>query len=122
MGSRMKIFFLFLFSSFSFISFSQSPTWQWAKSFGGTANETLANNIVCDNSTGDVYMAGSFLSPTLPFDTVTLNYNNGSVFITKLDKDGNTIWAKNFGKISSGIDIALDSINGDIVVTGTFWD
>lgn len=67
-------------------------------------------------------MTGSFLSPTLPFDTVTLNYNNGSTFITKFDMNGNTIWAKNFGKISGGIDIALDSTNGDILITGTFGD
>ncbi|MCD6066742.1 MAG: hypothetical protein K0S33_1568 [Bacteroidetes bacterium] len=95
----------------------------WAKSIGGTATETGAD-IAVDNS-GNVYTTGYFWS-TADFDPGPGIYNmtnEGSfdIFISKLDYNGNFVWAK---QISGAADEDAKSVKvdlqGNVYITGHF--
>lgn len=105
------------------ILYAQAPQFQWAKKFGGIFNDQ-GNCIVLDAS-GNIYTAGYF-KETADFDPGQATYNLSSygvedIFILKLDKSGNFVWAKRIG--GSGIDvinsIVLDA-SGNIYATGAF--
>jgi hypothetical protein len=71
----------------------------WAKAMGGSDND-IGYGIALDDS-GNVYTAGAF-SGTADFDPGSGNFNltasgYNDVFISKLDSDGNFIWAKSMG-------------------------
>ncbi|MBD2075896.1 DUF4347 domain-containing protein [Phormidium sp. FACHB-592] len=93
----------------------------WAKSMGGTASEA-ANGISVDGS-GNVYVIGSFAG-IADFDPGTGTTNlttSGSysyaVFVSKLDGNGNFVWAKSMD--GSGNGISVDG-GGNVYTTGTF--
>ena len=98
----------------------------WSKAVGGTGAE-LGNSIVVDSS-GNSYITGQF-EGTVDFDpgVGTTNLVAGlfyDIFITKLDVDGNFVWAKSFagggnGFYDEGRSIALDSSN-NVYTTGLF--
>lgn len=103
-----------------------SGNFKWAKSFGGT-DEELGRSIAFDPfGKGNVYILGSFKG------TIDVNPNADSFkltsvglfdfFITKLDSEGNFVWAKSIGgKYSdTGFAMAVDPKNGDVCVTGEF--
>ena len=95
----------------------------WAKQLGGTNSD--ASRYMAINSNGEVFITGTFrgtadLDPGLS----TSNFvSNGSddVFIVKLDRNGNFIWAKSLGGSSSdlGNGIAVDQFS-NVIVTGQF--
>lgn len=97
----------------------------WAKSLAGNSIATV-NGITIDG-TGNVYTTGNF-SGIVDFDPgagahpINAGTTN-SIFILKLDVDGNYIWAKNV--VSSGVDgnegrgIAVDA-SGNVYTTGFF--
>lgn len=92
----------------------------WAKSFGGAYDDN-ANAIAIDGS-GNVYITGYFISPTMVCGTTTLtNSGAGDIFILKFDASGNLIWAKNMGDGGSnqGNAITTDG-SGNVFVTGLF--
>jgi hypothetical protein len=96
----------------------------WAKRFGST-NIDRANGVAIDGS-GNVYTTGSF-NGTVDFDpnasTNTLTSAGLSdIFISKLDSNGNYLWAKQLGGISTDFasSITLDS-SGNVYTTGAFW-
>ncbi len=94
----------------------------WAKCFGGTDNDE-AYSISNDNS-GNTYLTGYFSSNTIDFGSITLtntSSGNSDIFITKLDVNGNVIWARGFGGSSyeAGNSIACDN-NTNLYVTGSF--
>lgn len=97
---------------------------QWAKSMGGKYSD-MGYSIFADAS-GNTYTVGSF------FDTIDMDPNNGiaqlnstikasSMFITKMDANGNLIWAKSVGDSTMvyGIAITVD-IKGNVYSTGQF--
>jgi hypothetical protein len=95
----------------------------WAKSMG-SEGEDFGVGIVLD-SAGNVYTAGGF-SSTVDFDPGTGTFYLTSageldIFISKLNSDGDFIWAKNMG--GTGYDGTsspkLDSA-GNIYTTGVF--
>ncbi|MCC7356562.1 MAG: SBBP repeat-containing protein [Candidatus Doudnabacteria bacterium] len=98
----------------------------WAKKIGGTGSER-SNSIVVDSS-GNSYITGKF-EGTVDFDpgVGTTNLVAGSfydIFITKLDVDGNFVWAKSFagggnGFYDEGKFVTLDNDN-NVYSTGTF--
>src|ERR1035437_9554718 len=129
-------------------TFSQTPTWAFAKSAGGTNNGD--NNILSSKADnfGNVYVTGYFKSNTIVFDTITLTNdatdgsmdiflviydtdtlirNNNidySVFIVKINSSGGVIWARNSKGNSVFADgqsssITIDVFN-DIYITGYF--
>ena len=95
----------------------------WAKAMGGTGLDS-AHGIMLD-SAGNVYTTGNFQG-TADFDPGAVTFELASagdydIFVSKLDSDGNFVWAKNMGGTSGdyGYGIAVDSA-GDIYTTGRF--
>jgi hypothetical protein len=91
----------------------------WAKNFAGSYS--LGNALAVD-AAGNVYTTGSF-SGTHDFDpgpgTAELTAPSGASFISKLDKDGNYVWAKSFNGGVGGLLIAVDAA-GNVHTIGTF--
>jgi hypothetical protein len=100
-----------------------SGNFLWAKRFGGIDGD-MANSISVDIS-GHVLATGTF-SGTVDFDpgpgSFNLSSSSGAAFITKLDANGNFIWAKNFGGL--GVTISPASIksdaSGNVITTGMY--
>ncbi len=104
--------------------YDSSGNYVWAKQIGGTSfDQGIA--IAIDGS-GNVYTTGSFAG-TADFDpgvgTANLTSASGSgIFISKLDTDGNYIWADQMSTIFSpalGAGIKVDS-SGNVYTSGYF--
>ncbi len=115
-----------MYGSNAFVSkLNNNGGFVWAKSMGvaildgsTTFPSVSGGNIIIDEN-GDVYTVGGF-SGTVDFDPGAGTFNLtggylGSGFLSKLDGNGNFLWAKDMGLGISGID--LDS-NQIIYVTG----
>ena len=95
----------------------------WATGMTGNGND-FGSDIAVDPS-GNVYTSGSFEN-TVDFDPGPSIFNLNSagfldMFLSKLDTDGNLVWAKRTGGTGAdyGLNIALDS-TGNIYSTGRF--
>lgn len=76
------------------------------------------SDIAVDNS-GNVYVTGQFESKA-DFGPFTLTSAQGAdAFVTKLDANGNVLWAKSWGSstVDSGQGVAVDPL-GNVVVVG----
>lgn len=96
-----------------------SGNFLWAKNAGG-AGDDYGKGIVAD-SQGNVYITGSFWQYA-SFGNLELSaYAARDIFITKLDTDGNFIWAKRAGgsNLNRGQSIAIDD-DDNIYITGNF--
>lgn len=110
---------LIIFSSNEDIS-AQNLDWAWAKSYGGLNNDNCTS-LEADNS-GNIYMIGSFQSPSLTFDTITLNQSgSGSNFIVKFNSFGIAEWGKRLPYNCYARAISTD-INGNVFITGTYFN
>ena len=96
----------------------------WAKQLGGTDYE-YAQGVAVDGS-GNVYTVGSFYS-TADFDPGTGVSNltpagSGDVFVSKLDSNGDFVWAKQLGgtdyEYAQGV--AVDG-SGNVYTVGSFY-
>ena len=117
----MKITLLFISIAIFGITNAQSPSFQWAKSAGGTNNDE--GNSIATDTDGNVYVTGRFQSPSITFGTTTLtNVGAFDFFIVKYDANGNVLWAKGAGGTNDdvGQSIATDT-NGNVFVTGYFY-
>lgn len=112
---------------FSFISNDLSAqNLQWAKRMGGTANDYVQQVAV--DASGFVYTTGSF-KDTVDFDPGPGVYNLISpaaedIFISKLDANGNFVWALSMGNSAGndrGVALAFDPA-GYLVIAGYFAD
>jgi hypothetical protein len=118
-----------LFFTFVFV---KAQTFQWAKQFGGPSDSssfipswTFSSAITYDDY-GNVYTIGTY-NVNVDFDpgpdTFKLISSMGSsendIFISKLDANGNFVWAKKIGGISleSATAIVVKN-NKDIYITG----
>src|SRR5690606_29098604 len=95
----------------------------WAKQMGGTDNDQ-GISITVDTS-GNIYTTGIFRN-TVDFDPGAGVYNltavvGNDIFISKLDANGNFLWAKQMGSGGNtrSNSIVLDT-NGNIYTTGIF--
>jgi Beta-propeller repeat/Secretion system C-terminal sorting domain len=90
--------------------FNNSGTFIWAKQFGGSGYDS-GNSITVD-AIGNVYTAGSF-SDNSDFDPSENFFNIAYIgtFLSKLDPEGNFIWAKSIDFFSPGESITI-SLNG----------
>ncbi|MFN0187509.1 MAG: T9SS type A sorting domain-containing protein [Bacteroidia bacterium] len=95
----------------------------WAKQLGGT-NADLVRYMAI-NSSGDLYITGTYrgVADLDPSANTTSFTSNGSddVFIVKLNRSGNFIWAKSLGGSSSdlGHGITVDQFSY-VIVAGQF--
>jgi len=93
----------------------------WAKGAVGIGAD-IANTVTVDAS-GNIYIAGSFASPTIIFgsDTLTNYGTNHDMFLAKYDSNGNVIWAKSSGGNNSdeAFTVTTDG-SGNIFVGGEF--
>jgi hypothetical protein len=102
---------------------SQTPALAWAKAMGGSGGDG-GNSIAVDNS-GNVYTTGYFVN-TADFDPsgTTQSFTSAGlkdIFISKLDQNGNIVWAKQIGGTGDdeGAALTLDA-TGNVYVTGSF--
>ncbi len=110
-------------SDIAICKFDSTGALVWAKQMGSTGDE--AAYAIALDSYENVYTTGTFQG-TVDFDPSAGTANLTSVFgddvfISKLDSDGNFVWAKQLGGGSDGSSrgIALDS-DGNVYVTGYF--
>ncbi|MEX0811607.1 MAG: SBBP repeat-containing protein [Chitinophagales bacterium] len=116
--------FTLLSTLFFMGTYAQEPEFEWAKAMGGT-NREEGNSIVIDDS-GNVYTTGRFhgtvdFDPD-PFTSFNLTSVGGyDIFISKLDANGNFLWAKSMGgtRDEEGRSIAIDG-SGNVYTTGYF--
>lgn len=102
---------------------NSSGTYVWAKSIGAST-EDCGKSIAVD-ALGNVYTTGYFYS-TADFDpgagsALLTPAGNNDAFLSKLDVNGNFVWAKKMGGSSFdfGNSLALDP-SGNIVAAGYF--
>ncbi|MDZ4756511.1 MAG: T9SS type A sorting domain-containing protein [Bacteroidota bacterium] len=94
----------------------------WAKGMGGDFEESALTMAV--DAEGAVYAAG-FFQDFGDFDPGKQGYNMGSaglddIFISKLDADGNFIWAKRIGGTGYDYVNSMSLKNNVIYLAGTF--
>jgi hypothetical protein len=95
----------------------------WARSMGGSDSE-VSESLALDAS-GNLYTTGYFLG-TADFDPGAGIYGLTSagrldIFVSKLDRDGDFIWARGMGgaDYDSGLALAVDA-SGNVYTTGSF--
>ena len=105
-----------------------SGNYVWAKQLGGAGDKNgSGTSIAIDPTSGDIYATGYF-EGTADFDPgkgiVDLTSEGlRDIFISKLDRKGNLLWAKAMGGpgLDVGGSIAVDpSGSGDVYTTGYF--
>lgn len=106
---------------------ASGQNFEWAKAMGGSSNE-VGNSVAVD-ALGNVYTTGYFQG-TVDFDpgtaivalsSTSTNVSDPDIFISKLDPNGNFVWAKALGGIMNdqGISIAVDA-SGNVYTIGVF--
>jgi hypothetical protein len=120
-----NIYLFVLISLFAYISNAQSAHLDWARSFGGVFYDYAESTAV--DAMGNVYTTGRFsgavdFNPGIGTSFLMSASIQSDVYIQKLDKHGNLEWAKSIGGAGDdrGNSIASD-INGNVYVTGHFW-
>ena len=115
----LSTFFFF----FCFVSTLHAQSFEWAKSLGGISNDYI--NAITVDLAGNVYTAGKFDGP-VDFDpgvgvfSLTPNGPN-DIFVTKLDINGNFVWAKQIGGLYNETvnSIKIDAL-GNLFLAGNF--
>ena len=118
--------YLFVLNIFlSLITFAQTPTFDWVKSYGGNSGGGTGSSI-CHDQNGNVITAGSF-GPTVDFNIgVTPNaltsVGQSDIFVMKSDATGELIWIKQFaGTLEYDfVKSVVTDISGNIYVIGHF--
>src|ERR1051325_1594529 len=121
----MKKYLLLILNLFFAFALNAQPYFIWAKNFGGKGWGE-AFSIAVDKY-DNAYSTGSF-NDTVDFDPGPGVYNlisqSGAptIFISKLNKHGNFLWAKQIGgnlSAEQAFSIAIDGLN-NIYITGYF--
>lgn len=118
---KKQFLMLALFLIISTITFSQNLL--WVKKMGGSLDDT--GNSITNDSSGNIYTTGHFTG-TVDFDPgagVYLLTSSGQtdIFISKLDANGNFLWAICLGGAGFDIGRAITfDKSGYIYITGTY--
>lgn len=126
----MKHICLFFLSFFLAITaYSQYLQFEWVKNFSGAyCGSCLIQETSLDNNQ-NMYVAGVF-SDTVDFDpsinvfnmnALATNYSRTDIFITKLDINGNLLWAKRIGADTlEKVSAVASDMQGNVYITGFF--
>ena len=102
------------------LKFDPTGTLVWVKNFGGNGAFSTIQELTVD-AAENVYVGGYFSSSDQTFPALTkLGFEDA--FVQKLGKDGNTIWARNFGGPQASAyctSIAIDAAS-IVYVSGQF--
>jgi gliding motility-associated-like protein len=105
------------------VKLNSAGNFLWAKAMGGSSTDVLSKTHV--DTAGNIYTTGFFYGAS-DFDpgtgTALLTAVGASdVFVSKLDANGNFIWAKSFGAegLDNGVGISTDA-SGNVIVSGYF--
>ncbi len=125
---RVCLFFLSFFLAIT--AYAQYLQFEWAKAFSGdVCGYCFIQGTALDNNQ-NMYVAGVF-SDTMDFDpssnvfnmsALSTNYSLTDIFITKLDINGNLLWAHRIGSdtLEMVSAVALD-MQGNMYITGFFY-
>jgi len=105
------------------VKYDPSGNALWAKNANGNGSNTYPISVTTDASS-NIYLAGSFSSPTTTFGSIILTNTSGifsDLFLAKFDSAGNEIWAKSAGGISydEASSVTTDA-SGAVYVSGWF--
>ena len=109
------------------LKLNASGNFVWAKNLGGSADD-IGYGIKADAS-GNVYSTGYFqgiadFDPSAATYTLSVFGSNASAFVSKLDANGNFIWAKQFNGTTGNPGVVANSIaldaSGNIYTGGNF--
>ena len=111
------------YSSVYIVKYTPDGIVLWAKSASGI--NYYESNSVSTDSSGNVYLTGSFVSDSISFGTTTLTKSSGlgsDIFIVKYSPDGTVVWANSAGGnyVDHCYGLCTDS-NGNAYVTGAFY-
>ena len=104
------------------VKYSPSGVLQWAKSIGGN-NPNVGNCNNCesaislfyDSVNNAIYLTGK-LYGLATFGSTNL-FGGGEMFVTRIDLNGNFIWAKLYGNYSTRAQISTD-LSGNVFLSG----
>lgn len=92
----------------------------WAKSAGGSSDDYPYGIAVTPSS--NIYITGSYNSPTLAFGSVTITNSTGSnIFLAKYNGSGNALWAKTFGSGNENTYSVATDVNENAYIIGSFF-
>ncbi len=96
-----------------------SQTWQWAKSGGGSGNDF--GRVSCTDASGNVYVGGTFDSPSFTLGSVFVNNGGSDVYIAKYSTTGALLWSRTFGGTANEtIGGMCTDPTGNLYITGSF--
>lgn len=99
-----------------------SGSFQWVKTIVGTSSTEYPYKHVNDES-GNVYVAGYYLSSQLDIDGTLLNNTSSGttdIFIIKYNSSGILQWAKNIGSNADDKVLDIHSYNNNVILTGSY--
>jgi len=107
--------------------YAQTPNTTWAKGMGGLGGDN--GYSIATDAAGNVYTVGYF-NGTVDFDPSPSVYNltsslgSSSAFVSKLDMNGNFVWAEAIGGngagYAEGYGITVDA-SGNVYTTGSYY-
>ena len=97
----------------------------WLKNFGGSKGAKVVPNGLVLNGAGDLCVSGFFSGSSLSspeLSKISTSASNSDSFVLKLNNNGITIWAKNFGgsSASSTCSCITSDIESNIYLGGYF--
>lgn len=103
------------------VKYDASGNVLWAKNaVGGSSDFAYA---VSTDVNGNIFVAGTFKSPSINFGSTTLTNTSGNfdLFLAKYNASGNIVWAKSAGGSDADYAYSLSVLaNGNIVMAGSF--
>lgn len=99
----------------------QPPSWAWARSGGGAADNDFARGAAAD-SNGAIFVTGDFRgAATIGGQTVNSVGGSGDYYAVKYNENGTVAWVRTYGGASGDVGVDLDTDGADnAVTTGTF--
>jgi hypothetical protein len=106
------------------VKYNSAGTVQWARNYGGSANEAVYAACISP-VTGNIFIAGTSLSPSVIIGSTTLSSfgSSGQTMVAEYTPNGNPVSAIKSGSPSPGGDIPwgiASDVNGVTYVTGKF--